>query len=130
MVVVGAAAGVGEWGVLVPAALGVAITLPPSVATLVGVVKVAAVKPDVVPIAALAATFLRMIWAIGVVALLQSRAVGFDTTAEAIAGWTTASYLFTLFVETALLWRMLARPGGVTDGATRPAVGSEDGRRR
>ena len=106
--------------VVVPATLGLAITFPPTLITLIAVVRVAQWKPEAGPVMVLAATFLRMVWALGVVAVLQGRAVTFGTTSTAIAQWTTGFYLLTLATETALLWRLLSlldRPSGVTGNA-------------
>jgi hypothetical protein len=98
-----------EW--VVPATLAVCITVPTTIATLIGVVKVSTARPTFGPVAALSATFVRMVWAVAVVAVLQSRAADFGTTPTALARWTTAFYLLTLSVETGLLWRLL-RPAG------------------
>lgn len=101
-------------GEAVPTTLAVCITVPPTVATLIGVVKISAARPAFGPVAALSATFVRMVWAVGVVAALQGRAAEFETTPTALAQWTTGFYLLTLATETALLWRLLGRPAGPT----------------
>ena len=119
----GVALGVGGEPVVVPATLGLAITLPPTLATLLAVVRVSQWKPDAGPVIVLAGTFLRMVWAVGVVAVLQGRATAFGTTSTAIAQWTTGFYLLTLAAETALLWRLLSQPGrpsGVTGHTPSP----------
>jgi hypothetical protein len=108
-------------GQAVPATLAVCITVPPTVVTLIGVVKVSTTaRPAFGPVAALTATFVRMIWAVGVVAFLTPRAAEFETTPTALAQWTTGFYLLTLAVETALLWRLLGR-------AEPKAKGPDDG---
>jgi hypothetical protein len=103
---------VGSGGWIVPATLAVCITVPTTIATLIGVVKVSAARPAFGPMVALSATFLRMVWAVGVVALLYNRAADFGTTPTDLARWTTGFYLLTLFVETVLLWRVLSPTAG------------------
>lgn len=103
-------AGGGEW--IVPATLAVCITVPTTIATLIGVVKVSTARPTLGPVVALSATFVRMVWAVAVVAVLYSRATDFETTPTALARWTTAFYLLTLLVETVLLWRLLSPTAG------------------
>ena len=120
---VAVSAGVGgkAWGI--PAALAAGVTLPPAVFTLLGVVRVSAAKPEFGPLAALAATFGRMVWAAGAVAALGGRAGEFGTTRDALAVWTAGFYVLTLFTETALLWWLLNRPAGAkpNDTPTKPA---------
>lgn len=114
-------AGGAEW--IVPATLAVCITVPTTIATLIGVVKVSTARPTFGPVVALSATFVRMVWAVGVVAVLYNRADDFGTTPTALARWTTGFYLLTLLVETVLLWRLLnpaAGPRG-TPGDGKPA---------
>ena len=94
--------------VAVPAALALAITLPLAIATLVFTGLFCRIRPNLGPIAVLAGTFLRMIWSLGAVALLRSRAVEFGTTPDAIAQWTAGFYVLTLAVETLLLWGILS----------------------
>jgi hypothetical protein len=61
-------------------------------------------------VVALSATFVRMVWAVGVVAVLQGRAAEIGTTPVALAQWTAGFYVLTLAAETALLWRLLGSP--------------------
>ncbi len=96
-------------GQVVPATLAVCITVPPTVLTLIGVVRVSAARPAFGPVVALTATFVRMVWAVGVVAFLTPRAADYETTPEALAQWTAGFYVLTLAAETALLWRLLGR---------------------
>lgn len=110
-------------GQAVPATLAVCITVPPTVVTLIGVVRVSTTaRPAFGPVAALTATFVRMVWAVGVVAFLMPRAAEFETTPEALAQWTAGFYVLTLAVETALLWWLLSQteakptPKGPDDG--------------
>lgn len=98
-----------------PATLGVAITLPPAVATLLAVVKVSRRWPEAGPAVVTAGTFFRMAAAVGFVAALGGRAEGLGTTSEALGQWTTGFYLLTLVLETALLYGLLSRPEGAKD---------------
>lgn len=101
--------GLAIWGTgaIVPAALGLAITLPTAAVTLVLVRIVWHLRPDAGPVAVVVGTFLRMVWAAGVVFVLRGRAAEFGTTPEAIANWTAGMYVLTLAAEAALLWRLL-----------------------
>lgn len=111
--------GVLIWGAeaVVPAGLGLAITLPLAAVSLVLVKVVWGLRPDAGPVAVVAGTFLRMAWAMGVVAVLRGPAAEFGTTPQAIANWTAGLYVLTLAAEAALLWWLLAdRPAREVTG--------------
>ena len=101
----------------VPAGLGLAITLPVAAVSLVLVTRVWQFRPDAGPVAVVAGTGLRMVWAMGVVFVLRGPAAELGTTPEAIANWTAALYVWTLAAETLLLWWLLAdRPAREVTG--------------
>jgi hypothetical protein len=104
----------------IPATIGLAITLPQSILTFLAVVRVSRWKPEAGPVVVLAGTSLRMVWAVGVIAFLQSRNEAFGSTMTLISQWTTGFYLLTLAFETGLLWKLLSGPvqthGSPSDG--------------
>lgn len=111
--------GVLIWGTqaVVPAGLGLAITLPMAAVSLVLVTLVWRVRPDAGPVAVVAGTFLRMAWALAAVAVLRRPAAELGTTPEAIANWTAGLYVLTLAAEAILLWWLLAdRPAREVTG--------------
>jgi hypothetical protein len=101
-------------GATVPASIGLAITLPTAVTTLVLIRAAGRLRPDAGPVAVMAGTFLRMIVAVGAVVALRNLAAGLGTTPDAIANWTVGFYVLTLAAETGLLWWLSAdrRPTG------------------
>jgi hypothetical protein len=113
--------GLAIWGIeaVVPATLGLAITLPTAAVTLHLIRFVWRLRPDAGPVAVVTGTFLRMVWAAAVVFVLRGRAADFGTTPEAIANWTAGMYVLTLATETFLLWRLLA------DRPTREVTGDD-----
>lgn len=111
--------GVLIWGAeaVVPAGLGLAITLPVAVVSLLLVAFVWRFRPVAGPAAVLAGTLLRMVWAVGLVAALRGRAAEFGTTPTALANWTTGLYVLTLAAETLLLcWLLADRPAREVTG--------------
>ena len=90
-----------------PAVLAFAIVLPPAVLSYLSIGLIAKRWPQVGITAIVAGTGLRMGWAFIAVAMLGERAAEFQTTATAIAEWTTGFYIVSLIIETALLWRKL-----------------------
>ena len=108
-----AAVALGGNAVAAPAALGLGITLPLALATLIAAIRICSVRPEIGPLIIMGATFLRMIWAFGAVALLHSHTAEFGTTPTDLAQWTTGFYLLTLAVETLILWRILSNASRV-----------------
>jgi len=90
-----------------PAVLAFTIVLPPAVFSYLSIGLIAKRWPQVGITAIVAGTGLRMGWAFIAVAMLGERAAEFQTTATAIAEWTTGFYIVSLIIETALLWRKL-----------------------
>ena len=109
----------------VPAALGMAIVLPPALFSMLAVLMVAKRWPQLGITVIVAGTLLRLGWAMVAVAALGKSAELRETTPSALAGWTTAFYLLLLATETALLWGNLnggeagRRTGSDNDGPGR-----------
>jgi hypothetical protein len=91
----------------VPAFLGLAITLPPALLSMLAVGAVAKRSPQLGITVILAGCGLRMGWAAVAVAALGKKAELWETTPQALANGTVAFYLLLLAAETALLWGML-----------------------
>jgi hypothetical protein len=118
-----AAAGLGSAFLLFPdtptrtgAILGLAITLPPALFSMLAVVAVAKRWPQLGVTVIAAGSALRMGWAVVAVAVLGKKAEVWETTSSALAGGTTAFYLLLLAAECVLLWgwldgRSARRPG-------------------
>jgi len=102
----------------VPSILGMAIVLPPALFSMLAVLMVARKWPQLGVTVIGAGSALRMAWAVVAVAALSRNAELWETTASALAGWTTGFYLLLLTVETALLW-------GVLNGGNAPPPGTD-----
>ena len=98
-------------GTLHAAGLGLALTLPPAVATLVLAGWGARRWPEAGPTIVMLGTGLRMGWAVVAVSLLGPAVEKLGISRGSLAEWTCGFYLVTLALETALLWRRLARTG-------------------
>lgn len=105
---------------------GLAVCVPPAVVTYRIAVAVCRRWPEAGPTVLMAATAVRMGWAVVAVFTLAPRAPAWGTTPTAVAEWTTGFYLLTLAAESALLVRRLNRPAAVPppaggDGRDEPA---------
>ncbi len=103
----------GGEAVVTPVLIGLFVTLPLALATLVGSIWICQLKPEFGPAVILGATFLRMVWSVGAVAWLQNQAEELGTTPTALARWTAAFYIGTLVVEALLLWAILTKASRV-----------------
>ncbi len=102
----------------VPAVLGLAITLPPALFSMLAVGAVAKRWPQLGVTVIAAGSALRMVWAVVAVAVLGKKAELWETTSSALAAGTIAFYLLLLAAETVLLW-------GWLDGGTARSPGEE-----
>lgn len=91
------------------AKLAVVVTLPAAAVTLMSVLKVWRLKPEVGPAVVMAGTFVRMAVAVGAVVVLSDRATEFRTTPDDLRLWATIFYLLTLILETGLLYIVLSK---------------------
>lgn len=105
------------------AKLAVAVTLPAAAVTLMAVLRVWRLKPEVGPAVVMAGTFIRMAVAVGAVVLLSDRATEFGTTADDLRLWATVFYLLTLMIETGLLYIFVLR----LEPGTNAVVGEPNG---